>query len=44
MLNVCNRIDIFTLIVALSIYLPDFDCFNCIVMIDLLSCAYVKII
>ena len=43
MLNVCNHIDIFTLIVALSIYPPDFDCFNCIVMIDLLNCAYVKL-
>ena len=44
MLNDCNHIDIFTSIVALSIYLPDFDCFNHIVMIDLLNCAYVKII
>ena len=44
MLNVCNHIDIFASIVALSIYLPDFDCFNHIVMTDLLNCAYVKII
>ena len=42
MLNACNCIDIFTSIVALSVYPPDFDCFNCIVMIDLLICAYVK--
>ena len=44
MLDVCNHIDSFTLIIALSIYPPDFDCFNCIVMIDLLNCAYVKIV
>ena len=43
MLNVCNGIDMFTLIVALSVYLPDFDCFNHIVIIDLLNCAYVKL-
>ena len=44
MLIVCNCIDSFTLIIALSIYPPDFDCFNCIVMLNLLNCAYVKIV
>ena len=44
MLNDHNRMDIFASIVALSIYLPDFDCFNHIAMIDLLNCVYVKII
>ena len=44
MLNVCNCIDSFTSIIALSIYPPYFDCFNCIVMTDLLNCAYVKIV
>ena len=33
----------FTSIIALSVYLPDFDCFNCIVMINLLNFAYVKL-
>ena len=43
MLNDCNHIDIFTLTAALCVYLSDFDCFNHVVMIDLLNCAYVKI-
>ena len=44
MLDVCNCIDSFTSIITLSIYLPGFDCFNCIVMINLLNCTYVKIV
>ena len=44
MLDVCNHIGSFILMIALSIYPPDFDCFNCIVMINLLNCAYVKIV
>ena len=43
MLNDCTHIDIFTSIVALCIYPPDFDCFNHIDMIDLLNCAMLKL-
>ena len=41
MLNGCNHIDIFIVIAALCVYPPDFNCFNCVVMINLLNCAYV---
>ena len=35
--NDCNHIDIFILIASLCIYLLDFDCFNCVTVIDLLK-------
>ena len=38
-----NHVIIFVLITALCIYPPDFNCFNCVVVIALLNCAYVRI-
>ena len=41
MSNACNHVIIFVL--NLHVYLPDFNCFYYVVVIDLHNCAYVRI-